>query len=395
MKKLLHIVIVFLLGFVVTGAKNEVFAANCVQFGINATGNVFTQQFQTGDPNNAINFNLTNVANNEYTIHMRGELNSGGISIVSNNVTGSNGQINFSSSDPQVFAPGKWTISLLGTGIGNWFNPWCELVTYEVIGAKCGQVSVYQARPGEGPACYGGSGGGCLDATNEIFVESQVLYGYNNENFLTTIIQDLQPGGSKQGRPDDGILTRSHGKLNPRTYKVVIRQDATLNTNPELCSIQFTVNINCENAQNSCENTAPIFATGPQTEDIEQFSLCKQIPENQLQQRAACQACTEGSPDQEGNEGVWTAIGCIKRDPQSIMQRFISVGLGMSGGVALLTFLAAGFIFSTSQGDPKAYGKAKEMMTAAIVGIVFVIFSVTILQFIGYNILKIPGFGGV
>ncbi len=65
----------------------------------------------------------------------------------------------------------------------------------------------------------------------------------------------------------------------------------------------------------------------------------------------------------------------------------------MSGGVALLTFLAAGFIFSTSQGDPKAYGKAKEMMTAAIVGILFVIFSITILQFIGYEILKIPGFG--
>jgi len=134
----------------------------------------------------------------------------------------------------------------------------------------------------------------------------------------------------------------------------------------------------------------------PDSQPEKPYSLCKQIPAGPQfdQQREDCYSCTGGDEEKEENKGVWTAIGCIKRDPQSIMQRLISVGLGMSGGVALLTFLAAGFIFSTSQGDPKAYGKAKEMMTASIVGILFVIFSVTLLQFIGYEILKIPGFGG-
>ena len=394
MKKLLHIVIVFLFSFVIAGLNNTVFAANCAQFGINASGNVFTQQFQVGDPSNEINFNLSNVANSEYAIHFRGELNAGGIGSIPYTATGSNGRINFSTSNPNLFEPGKWAIRISGTGIGNWLSPYCDLVEYEVIGAKCGQVSVFQVRPGEGPRCYGGNnGGGCLDATNDVLVSSQVLYGYNNENFITSIVQDLKPGSSRQGQPENGVLLKSHGQLDPGNYSVLIKQDGFLG-NPELCRINFEVKINCENDENRCEATEPTFASGPQTVDREQFSLCKQIPENQGQQRAACIACTEGNSDQEGNKGVWTAIGCIKSDPQSILQRFISVGLGMSGGVALLTFLAAGFIFSTSQGDPKAYGQAKEMMTASIVGIIFVIFSVTILQFIGYEILKIPGFGG-
>ena len=126
----------------------------------------------------------------------------------------------------------------------------------------------------------------------------------------------------------------------------------------------------------------------------DEFSLCKQIPEEQVEQRSACLACTEGTDDYEGNAGVWTAIGCIKRDPQAIIEKLVTVGLGIGGGFALLMFLTAGFIYSTSQGSSEKVKNAKEMVTASIVGIVFVIFSVTILQFIGWSILKIPGFGG-
>ncbi len=158
------------------------------------------------------------------------------------------------------------------------------------------------------------------------------------------------------------------------------------------------------NPIDSCTVIGPQIAVDICTDDMrengsrpvgpEEFSLCKQIPEDQTEQRKLCMECTGGELGEEGDEGVWTAIGCIKRDPQSILQRFITVGLGMAGGVALITFLAAGFIFSTSQGDPKAYGKAKEMMTSSLIGLLFIIFSVTLLQFIGYEILKIPGFGG-
>ena len=41
----------------------------------------------------------------------------------------------------------------------------------------------------------------------------------------------------------------------------------------------------------------------------------------------------------------------------------------------------------------KGIKEAKEMITSAIVGSLFIIFSITILQFIGVSILHIPGFG--
>lgn len=123
------------------------------------------------------------------------------------------------------------------------------------------------------------------------------------------------------------------------------------------------------------------------------FELCRQIPSNQSAAVSACETCAEVS--ENGNvSGVWTAIGCIPVDPTSMISTLMKVGLSISGGIALLMILSAGFMFSTSQGDPKKVGDAKELMTSAVIGLLFIIFSVTILQFIGVNLLQIPGFGG-
>jgi hypothetical protein len=46
-----------------------------------------------------------------------------------------------------------------------------------------------------------------------------------------------------------------------------------------------------------------------------------------------------------------------------------------------------------SQGNPEQVKGAREQLTAAIIGLLFIIFSLVILQIIGVNILKIPGFG--
>ena len=80
--------------------------------------------------------------------------------------------------------------------------------------------------------------------------------------------------------------------------------------------------------------------------------------------------------------------------PEQIAGELIRLGLSIGGGIGLLMILGAGFIFSTSQGDPKRVGDAKDLMTAAVTGLLFIIFSVTILQFIGFSVLQIPGFGG-
>lgn len=116
----------------------------------------------------------------------------------------------------------------------------------------------------------------------------------------------------------------------------------------------------------------------------EKFEICRQIPTQPA--LGNCQTCVS-------NNGVWTAIGCIPSNPQGMIETIMGVGLSLAGGVCLLMMLAAGFTFSTSQGDPKKTGQAKEMMTSAIVGLVFILLSVTLLQFIGVSLLGIPGFG--
>jgi len=140
-----------------------------------------------------------------------------------------------------------------------------------------------------------------------------------------------------------------------------------------------------------CSETPP-SNQGDFNGKIESFKLCSQVSSPKA--RAECESCagiTKENPNESA--GVWTAIGCIKREPTSIVQSLVKLGLGIGGGVSLIMTLAGGFLITTSQGDPKRAEQAKEMITSAIVGLLIIIFSVTILQFIGFDILRIPGFG--
>jgi hypothetical protein len=95
-----------------------------------------------------------------------------------------------------------------------------------------------------------------------------------------------------------------------------------------------------------------------------------------------------------GQGGIWTAIGCISQDPRSLVSKLINFGVGISGGIALLIILASAFSLTISQGDVKKTTDAKEWLTAAVIGLIFIILSVSILEFIGSTVLRIPGFGG-
>lgn len=123
--------------------------------------------------------------------------------------------------------------------------------------------------------------------------------------------------------------------------------------------------------------------------NVSAFSLCGQLEPGSTA-FVACNQCLARTQ----NQGIWTAVGCMSTEPGAIVTGLVSLGIGIGGGVALIMILSAGFMFTTSQGDPKRTEEAKEVMQSAVIGLLFVIFSVTILQFIGVNILKIPGFGG-
>ena len=90
---------------------------------------------------------------------------------------------------------------------------------------------------------------------------------------------------------------------------------------------------------------------------------------------------------------VNTAIGDIDTNPADFVKKIFSIILSLAGGILLLIIIATGYRFMTSQGDPEKLKAARETLTSAVIGLLFMIFALVILQVVGVDILKIPGFG--
>ena len=88
-----------------------------------------------------------------------------------------------------------------------------------------------------------------------------------------------------------------------------------------------------------------------------------------------------------------TAVGVIATDPVELIKRIFTLILGLSGGIALILIIFSGYRIMTSQGNEEKLQGAKETLTSAITGFLFIIFSVVILEVIGVDILGIPGLG--
>lgn len=90
---------------------------------------------------------------------------------------------------------------------------------------------------------------------------------------------------------------------------------------------------------------------------------------------------------------ISTALGCLSTDPAILASDIIKIAIGISGGLAFLFLISGSFKLITSGGDPDNIQAAKERITSAIAGLLLIVFSVVILQIIGVNILRLPGFG--
>lgn len=90
---------------------------------------------------------------------------------------------------------------------------------------------------------------------------------------------------------------------------------------------------------------------------------------------------------------VDTALGSIDvSGPTGFIANAFGVLLSIAGAVAITIIILSGYRIMTSQGDPEKIKGARESLTSAIIGLLFMIFSVAILKIIGVNILHIPGF---
>lgn len=100
----------------------------------------------------------------------------------------------------------------------------------------------------------------------------------------------------------------------------------------------------------------------------------------------------------------FTLFGCIKTDAgvgfsdskgaPSFVQAMLNVVFSLAGGAAFLYLMYGGFIILTSRADPEKLSYGRRLVYGAIVGLLFTLGSVFIVNLIGSGILHIPGMTG-
>lgn len=130
---------------------------------------------------------------------------------------------------------------------------------------------------------------------------------------------------------------------------------------------------------------APVLPENPTVEQIEAYEKEVAIHNN------AIPIYTATLNELDGCLVVNTAFGDIFTDPARFVESIMGFLLGISGGIALLLIIRSGYEILSSKGDPEKVGQARERLTSAIVGLLFLIFSLVILEVIGVDILRLPG----
>ena len=90
--------------------------------------------------------------------------------------------------------------------------------------------------------------------------------------------------------------------------------------------------------------------------------------------------------------GINTAIGCIPiNSPETFIKWLLPALVGIIGGIAFLLMVYGAVQILLSTGDPQRIKTGQELITSAITGLLFAIFSLFLLRLIGVEILHIPG----
>lgn len=87
-----------------------------------------------------------------------------------------------------------------------------------------------------------------------------------------------------------------------------------------------------------------------------------------------------------------TALGKFNTgDPAGFIKTIYTIILGLAGTIIILLILYAGYLLMTSEGDKQKIQAAREIITAAITGLLFIVFAFVIYQVLVVSILQVPG----
>jgi hypothetical protein len=110
-----------------------------------------------------------------------------------------------------------------------------------------------------------------------------------------------------------------------------------------------------------------------------------------------------GSPVSPVKGRMYTFLGCIRTDASfqtdegtgavSLVQMLLQIIFSTVGGLAFIYFVYGSFLVLTSQANPEKLNQGKRVIYGALIGVVFSLSAIFIINLIGAGILKIPGFG--
>ena len=134
----------------------------------------------------------------------------------------------------------------------------------------------------------------------------------------------------------------------------------------------------CKDSSEACIQKDPNFIMTQETADgIFKDSVLKGV-DCQVKPREAPPKppCANKQFDNEGRCLAFdTAFGAINTDAGAFITSLFGLLLSFSGGIALLLIMRAGYILLTSAGKPDKVTAGREQLIAAIVGLLFIIFS--------------------
>lgn len=146
---------------------------------------------------------------------------------------------------------------------------------------------------------------------------------------------------------------------------------------PNGCEAEAFCKTDCSFCRPTPEPTSPF--PRPDLKD-----LCNQLDPDF---RDDCWKCIKD------RESIWTAIGCLPTDFSRLINEYIfTFGAGIAGGISFLSFLYGTILILVSAGNPEKIEQGKQIIISALSGLLLIIFSIFILQIVGVEILKLPGF---
>lgn len=169
--------------------------------------------------------------------------------------------------------------------------------------------------------------------------------------------------------------------------------------------------------QSLAQTTTPVDL-GPRYAACDQCGYCP--PNPPPGSWSACQKCLypDINPDPAAQESLkidpetnlviapatgrqFTFLGCLTTGAGSfnqaggagsVVQILLKTVFSIVGGVAFLYLLYGAFVLATSQNDPEKLNYGKRLVYGAIVGLIFSLTSVLLINFLASQVLKIPGF---